>query len=100
MPLALLAHCWAGRPATGGSLPRPRPEPRARGPRGGGPARVRHAVRFAGPLLVEAIGEGELPATPAPEACAFRVPHRKRPTEHRSFPALLAHEDDPPGRTV
>ena len=68
--------------------------------RRGRPARARDAVRFACPLLVEAIGEGKLPAALAPEACAFRVPHRKRPTEHRSLPALLAHKDDPPGRTV
>ena len=55
---------------------------------------------FARPLSVEAIGERELSAALAPEACAFRVPHRERSAKHRSISALLAHEDDPPRRTV
>ena len=66
----------------------------------GRPHSARDAVRFACRLLVEAIGEGKLPAALAPEACPLRVPHRKWPTEHRSVPAFLAHKEDPPGRTV
>jgi hypothetical protein len=55
---------------------------------------------LARPLSVEAIGERDLSAALAPEACAFRVPHRERSDKHRSVSALLAHEDDPPRRTV
>jgi hypothetical protein len=50
-------------------------------------------------LLVETIGEGEPPAALAPEVSGTRAPHRKRLAEHRSLAAILAHEDNPPGRT-
>ncbi len=64
------------------------------------PRRARDVSRPAYPLLVEAIGEGELSAALAPKVCAFRVPHRKGSAEHHSLPTLFTHEDDPPGRTV
>jgi hypothetical protein len=57
--------------------------------RRGRPSCVRNLPRPAYPLLVEAIGEGELSAALAPKVCAFGVPHRKRPAEHQSIPALL-----------
>jgi hypothetical protein len=61
-------------------------------------------LRFGVPRLdhdmVEAIGEGEVLAALASEGGALRTPHRKRPTEYRPFPALLAGQYDPFRRTV
>jgi hypothetical protein len=61
-------------------------------------------LRFGVPrldhIVVEAIGEGEVLAALASEGGALRTPHRKRPTEYRPFPALLAGQYDPFRRTV
>jgi hypothetical protein len=62
-----------------------------------GPPRHSHRGLFCiDPLMVEAIGERELSAAGAPETGASRAPHRKRLAEHRTFPTILAHEDNPP----
>jgi len=66
----------------------------------GRPRYSRGFLRPAYPLLVEAIGEGKLPAALAPEVSPFRVPHRKGPAEHYALPTLFTQEDDPLRRTV
>jgi hypothetical protein len=68
--------------------------------RRGRPRRVRDAAYFAEPISVDAIGGGELLAALASGERTARAPHRERPVQYRLLPALLAHEDDPPRRTV
>src|SRR5215204_7151577 len=64
-----------------------------RGPR----YRTRCVLCSAEHLLVEAIGEREFSAAGARETGASRAPHPKRLAEHRTFPAVLAHQDNPSG---
>src|SRR5215216_3762624 len=65
-----------------------------------GRRRVRSVVPLAEAFLVKAVCEGKPLATLAPEGGTARAPHREWPMQHSVLPALLAHQDVHPNRTV